>query len=227
MGASRPLRFTTTGYYTFDLIAGGTAAVGVLPEIALVVDGVNRATFFETTTNLTHYQFTLLITAGTHTIGLAFLNDYYAPPAGPECRLRPPDHHTPGGAPNHCFGNRPSAPGHHAPVADLPGKAYEVQTASDLDLSAWQTLTNFVCSDTMASWRDTGSPRRPAAKCRRSPALLSRAAGRPVTPGGADTIHPERVSPKRGQPIAWFASLFLGADDRGHPISFSPFTRGP
>ena len=40
-------RFTTTGYYTFDLIAGGTAAVGVLPEIALVVDGVNRATFFE------------------------------------------------------------------------------------------------------------------------------------------------------------------------------------
>ncbi len=33
------------------------------------------------------------------------------------------------------------------------------------------------------------------------------------------------TSLETGQPIAWFASLFLGADDRGHPYS-SPFTRG-
>jgi len=151
-----PVRFTTTGSYTFDVIAGGTAAAGVLPQVAVVVDGVNRATFFETTTNLNHYQVALSITAGTHTIGLAFLNDYYA---APQDR-------------NACFGRLTIIPQAAPRITALetdpvhqtatlqwqaaPGKTYEVQIASGLDLSAWQAVTNFVCSGNMASWRDTG-----------------------------------------------------------------------
>src|SRR5262249_5950645 len=69
------VQFTTAGTYTFDIIAGGTAAVGVMPQIAIVVDGVNRTNFFLSTTGMTHYSITLSISAGTHAIGLAFLND--------------------------------------------------------------------------------------------------------------------------------------------------------
>lgn len=156
-----PVRFTATGNYTFDVVAGGTAAAGVLPQIALVVDGINQTNFFVTSTNLTHYPVTLAITAGIHTIGLAFLNDYYAPP---EDR-------------NAAFGPLTIIP-QTAPVITAletevlhqtatlqwqttPGKICEVQTTADLSHSPWQAVTNFLCHDSIASWSDTGSGSNP------------------------------------------------------------------
>jgi hypothetical protein len=151
--------FTTSGYYTFDVVAGGDAAVGVLPEVAVVVDGTNQTSFFLTTTNMAHYQVTLQITAGTHTIGLAFLNDYYDPAHGQDR--------------NAAFGLLTIIPQAAPQIITLkpdasrqavvlqwqaiPGKSYKVQTASDLKNSPWQTVTNFVSNDNIASWWDTGS----------------------------------------------------------------------
>jgi hypothetical protein len=152
-----PVHFTESGYYTFDVIAGGMAAMGVLPEVAVVVDGVNRAIFFETSTNLTHYRVTLVISAGTHTIGLGFLNDYYAPPQDRNAafgRLTI----LPQTAPQ--ITALETDPTHQAATLQwqaTPGKTYEVQVAPSLNPANWQTVTNFICTDTMASWQDTGS----------------------------------------------------------------------
>jgi hypothetical protein len=155
------IRFTSTGSYTFDIIAGGTPAQGILPQIALVVDGVNRTNFFLSTTAMQRYSVALNISAGLHNIGLAFLNDFYAPP---EDR-------------NAAFGtltiNPPSPPRIAALNADpvrqsatvlweaSPGKSYEVQTAANLSPPSWQpTLTN-VSAGTISSWQDTGGVTRP------------------------------------------------------------------
>ncbi len=153
------MRFTTSGQYTFDVVAGGVAAVGVLPQVAIVVDAINQTSFYVTSTNLTHYQVTLQITAGTHTIGLAFLNDYYDPAHGQDR--------------NAAFGLLTIIPqtapritawetdaSRQAVVLQwqaMPGKSYEVQTASDLKNSPWQAVTNFISNDNIASWRDTGN----------------------------------------------------------------------
>ena len=156
-----PVRFTTTGYYTFDVIAGGTAAAGVLPQVAVTLDGVNQTNFFLTTTNMAHYPVTLKVTAGTHTVGLAFLNDYYAngqdrnaafglltvlPPTAPLITALETD------------------PAHQTAVLQwqtIPGKRYDVQTLADLTGTNWRTVTNFVTSDDMASWRDLGDQTNP------------------------------------------------------------------
>jgi hypothetical protein len=74
------VNFTTTGDYSFEVVAGGTPVLGVLPLIGIVIDGVTRTNFFLTSTAMTHYTVTLSIIAGTHAVGLAFLNDAYAPP---------------------------------------------------------------------------------------------------------------------------------------------------
>jgi hypothetical protein len=74
------VNITTSGNYVFTILAGGTSAAGVLPQIGVTVDGNTRTNFFLTDTNPASYTVTLFVTAGTHAIGLAFLNDYYAPP---------------------------------------------------------------------------------------------------------------------------------------------------
>ena len=88
------MNITASGNYVFTFTAGGTAAVGVLPQVGVTVDGSTRTNFFLISTNLTTYTVTLFLTAGTHTIGLEFLNDYYAPPEdrnafSDSSRLRP------------------------------------------------------------------------------------------------------------------------------------------
>jgi len=153
----RAVEFTTAGYYTFDVVAGGTAAAGVLPEVAVVVDGVNRAVFFETSTNLTHYQVTLLMTTGAHAIGLAFLNDYYAPPQDRNAAFGPLTI-LPQVAPQITVIE--ADPLHQAVTLQwqsVPGKTYEVLAASDLNLANWHRLTNVACDGNIASWRDTGA----------------------------------------------------------------------
>jgi len=47
-----PVRITTAGNYAFEVFAGGTTAQGVYPQVAITVNGVNRANWFLTSTNL-------------------------------------------------------------------------------------------------------------------------------------------------------------------------------
>lgn len=149
--------FSSAGYYTFTLLAGGTAALGVLPQVAVVVDGINQTNFFLVSASMTQYAVTLRMTAGAHAIGLAFLNDYYA---NGEDR-------------NAAFGlltiTAQAAPQITALEVDAPhqtatlqwqatpGKRYEVQTLSDFSGGPWYAVANFLCNDNIATWRDTGA----------------------------------------------------------------------
>ncbi len=151
------VNITSAGNYVFTIVAGGTSAAGVLPQIGVTVDGGSRTNFFLTSTNLTSYTVTLFLTAGTHAIGLAFLNDYYAPP---EDR-------------NATFSQLTIAP---APVLQItgmnadpaqqratiqwettPGAAYEVQFTPGLPPTNWQPAITTTSSASIASWEDDGS----------------------------------------------------------------------
>jgi hypothetical protein len=150
-----PVRFTTSGTYTFQVVAGGTAAEGVFPQVGLVVDGVNRTNFFLTSTAMTPYTITLSVTAGTHNIGLAFLNDYYAPP---EDR-------------NAAFGLLTITPPDSPRITSLTtdsllhlatlqwegaaGKPCEVQLTSNI-ISGFEAVATVTNNSSVASWQDTG-----------------------------------------------------------------------
>ncbi|MEI6193103.1 MAG: carbohydrate-binding domain-containing protein [Verrucomicrobiota bacterium] len=150
------VRIANSGNYTFDVVAGGTTALGGFPQVAITVDGVNKTNWFLTTSNLIHYTFTLSLTAGTHTIGLAFLND--ANPTGED---------------RNAYFDRLVITPQIAPLLALvdvdaaahttalqweatPGKSYEVQFASGLEGSGWQVLTNILSAGTVAGWQDSG-----------------------------------------------------------------------
>jgi len=107
----------------------------VLPQVGITLDGVSRTNFFLSTTNMFRYVLTLTLTAGPHTVGLAFLNDFYAPPEdrnaafdalhyGRRRRLRISGVTADPGAP-------PGEPS----VGSTPGKSYEVQVAPSLPAS--------------------------------------------------------------------------------------------
>ena len=151
------VNFTATGNYTFTMVAGGDAAAGVMPQIGVTVDGSVRTNFFLTTTNLAVYTVTLFLTAGTHAIGLAFLNDYYAPP---EDR-------------NAFFSQLTVTPLPTFPIIGLdtdmaqhavtlrwetaPNAAYEVQFNPNLQPTNWQSLATVTSSATITSWQDDGN----------------------------------------------------------------------
>lgn len=153
-----PVHFTSTGGYTFEVIAGGTAAQGVLPQVALLIDGVSRTNFFLTSSAMTRYVFTFSASAGTHKIGLAFLNDFYAPP---EDRNAAFDYLTitPPAAPRITSLNGDAA----RKIATLqweaiPGKGYEIQFASGLTTPRpWQALTTLNSIGNVTTWQDDGS----------------------------------------------------------------------
>jgi hypothetical protein len=151
------VNITAAGNYVFTITAGGTAAAGVLPQVGVTVDGNSQTNFFLTDTNLATYSVTLFLTAGTHAIGLAFLNDYYAPP---EDR-------------NAFFGQFTISP---APVLQItgletdatqqratlqwetaPGTAYEVQFTPSLSPTKWQALLTTTSSFSITSWEDDGT----------------------------------------------------------------------
>jgi len=151
------VRFTASASYGFDFIAGGTAMQGVLPQVALVVDGVNRYTVSLVSSNMTHYACTLPISAGTHRIGLAFLNDAYAPPedrnaAFDSVMITPP-------APPRISSLNPDFTRQLATVQweAQPAKTYEIQIATSLGPSVvWQALASVTSLGTIASWQDNG-----------------------------------------------------------------------
>jgi hypothetical protein len=75
-----PIRFDSTGSYTFDLTASGTIATNIWPLVAILIDGATQQVFSVTSTAMSHYVFPISVVAGQHTVALVFLNDYYAPP---------------------------------------------------------------------------------------------------------------------------------------------------
>jgi len=165
------VNITASGNYTFTIQAGGTSAAGVLPQIGVTVDGITRTNFFLTSTDLTSYTVTLFLTAGVHALGLAFLNDYYAPP---EDR-------------NAFFGQFSIAPALAVRIIGLdtdaaqqratlqwqttPGTAYEVQFTPGLSPPNWQPMLTTTSSASITSWEDDGTlsgipPLSPAASQR-------------------------------------------------------------
>ena len=150
------VNITASGNYTFTIVAGGNAAAGVLPQIGVTVDGSSRTNFFLTDTNLAAYSVTLFLTAGTHAIGLAFLNDYYAPPADR----------------NAFFSQFTITPASVLQITGLdantvqqsatlqwrttPGAVYEVQFTPGLPPTNWQPVLTTTSSASITSWEDDG-----------------------------------------------------------------------
>ena len=149
------VRFTTSGTYTFQIVAGGNAAAGIMPLVGITVDGVTRTNFLLTTTNMTAYTITLSMTAGTHTIGLAFLNDYYAPPEDRNAAFSSLSISLP--AAPRITGLSTDTQLHSATLQweGSSGKAYEVQCASNL-LNGFKAAAVVTNNSSVASWQDTG-----------------------------------------------------------------------
>ena len=151
------VNITSAGTYTFTVFAGGTAAAGVLPQVGITVDGASRTNWFLTTTNLTAYTVTVYLTAGVHTIGLAFLNDFYAPPEDrnavfSQLIIAPPQA-------LRITGLNLDAAQRTATFewASLPGAAYQMQFAPFLNPIAWQSLITITSSASITSWADDGT----------------------------------------------------------------------
>jgi hypothetical protein len=133
----------------------------VLPQIGIVVDGVARTNFFLTSTNLTHYTVTLSLSAGTHAVGLAFLNDFYAPP---EDRNAFFDWFSVAVAPTLRivdFNANRLLQTASLQWESVPGKSYEVQVATNPAYAVWQAAAMITNDSTLANWRDTGDVSRP------------------------------------------------------------------
>jgi hypothetical protein len=148
---------TSAGSYQFELWVGGTAAQGVLPQVGIVIDGVMRTNFFLSTTNVIRYSMTLDLSAGTHAIGLAFLNDFYA---APEDR-------------NAFFDRIEISAGSTLRITQLsvdrfqqsatvqweslPGSACDVEFATNLFQAVWTTAATVTNDSSVAAWQDTGN----------------------------------------------------------------------
>jgi hypothetical protein len=150
------VRVTTAGNYTFEVFAGGTTAQGVYPQVAITVNGGNRATWFLTSTNMTRYAFTIYLGIGTYNLGLAFLNDAWVPP---EDRNAAFDRLTL--TPDTSFrivnwSADPSSQWFSVQWECVPFKPYEVQICTNLAGGPWQAATNFTVSGNIESWTDTG-----------------------------------------------------------------------
>ena len=151
------VRFTSAGRYTFEVVAGGDAAAGVLPQIGITLNGASRTNFFLTTTNLTRYTVTLTIPAGTFRIGLSFLNDFYAPPEDRNARL---DHLTiTPHEPPRITGLTTDMSRQVATLQweTMVGKPCEVQIATNLTTAGWQAVQTVGSTATVASWLDNGA----------------------------------------------------------------------
>lgn len=151
------VNFTSAGNYNFTIVAGGNAAAGVLPQIGVTVDGSSRTNFFLSTTNLATYTVTLFLTAGTHAIGLAFLNDYYSPP---EDRNAFFSQWTVTPAPTIQIIGLDTDAGQRTTTLQWetePGAAYEVQFNPNLQPTNWQSLTTITSGASIISWKDDGT----------------------------------------------------------------------
>lgn len=150
-------RFTTSGSYTFEVIAGGTAAAGVMPQVGIVVDGVTVTNWFLASAALTRYTVTLTLAAGTHTISLAFLNDYYAPPEDRNAMFDRVTITPVAGV--RIIGITADTAQHVATLQweSVPGKTYEVLVATNLATATWQPAETVASGGNVTSWQDNGA----------------------------------------------------------------------
>jgi hypothetical protein len=152
----KAVRVTSAGNYTFEVIAGGTTALGVFPQVAITINGANRTNWFLTSTAMTRYAFSIYLGVGTYNFGLAFLND--ANPA-PEDRNAAFDRMTltPETPPR--IVNWSADPVSQTVFVQwecLPFKPHAVQISTDLAGAIWQVATNFVVPGNVGSWTDVG-----------------------------------------------------------------------
>ncbi len=70
-----PLTFPTTGTYTFVIQSRGDVAGGIWPIMQFQIDGAVKGTATVNTATFANYTFSIAVTAGTHTIAVAFTND--------------------------------------------------------------------------------------------------------------------------------------------------------
>ena len=147
---------TTAGNYTFEVVAGGTTALGVFPQVAISVNGVNRTNWFLTSTAMTRYAFNIYLGVGTYKLGLAFLND--ANPV-PEDRNAAFDRLTLTAETALRIVNCSADPVSQTISVQwesLPFNPYEVQVCTNLAGASWQVATNFSVPGNLGSWLDIG-----------------------------------------------------------------------
>jgi hypothetical protein len=152
-----PVGFTDTATYRFEITGEGTPAQGVFPKVELRIDGVARGTIEVASSNLVTFTLTTNVTAGTHTVALAFINDLYLPPEDrnlgldrlvirPEPRPEILDLHF---SPDHT----------RATLAwsASPGRSYDVEERAGFDAGPWSNLGRTNAVGTVATWIDDGT----------------------------------------------------------------------
>ncbi|WP_224242231.1 carbohydrate-binding domain-containing protein [Hyalangium gracile] len=76
LSSTQPYNFPVTGTYRLTARAYGSQCGPAAPSMDLRVDGTTVSTAAVTATAYTEYTHTLTVTAGTHTVSVAFTNDY-------------------------------------------------------------------------------------------------------------------------------------------------------
>jgi len=74
---SEEFDFPDTGIYDFEIIAKGSLALDIGPEMGLLIDGEIKHTVFVNTETPETYSFEVEITEGTHEFAIGFYNDYH------------------------------------------------------------------------------------------------------------------------------------------------------
>lgn len=73
---SSPLRAAQSGRYRIDVVATGSSAAGVYPEVDVLVDGRSVGTIHLVASNWRTYSLPMNLQAGDHELRLAFTNDF-------------------------------------------------------------------------------------------------------------------------------------------------------
>ncbi|MDD5571440.1 MAG: cellulase family glycosylhydrolase [Bacteroidales bacterium] len=70
-----PLAFPSANTYTFTVQARGSVAGGIWPNMEFRIDGLSQGSATVNSTGYNNYSFPVALTAGNHTIAVAFTND--------------------------------------------------------------------------------------------------------------------------------------------------------
>lgn len=150
------VRFTDTGTYYFDLAGYGTPAQGVYPRAELRIDGVARGSVELAAAQPQTFSLSTAVSAGVHTVAVAFINDLYVPPEDRNLALdyleiRPP-------ARPEILDLRvlPTSGGVQLVWLAQLGRTYDVQYSPSME-SPWQTIATLTADATAVSWIDDGS----------------------------------------------------------------------
>jgi hypothetical protein len=71
--------FAGTDVYRFEVTAKGELALGIGPEMELMIDGETVGSVEVAYDTPSTYTFEIEVTAGSHTVSIGFYNDYYDP----------------------------------------------------------------------------------------------------------------------------------------------------